>query len=118
VDLLVIMETEASPTERYVTVSLLLWPRQFPVDIIVKRPDELQHALENGDFFSVLEGYDVVFRSVFMNHYRQYLGYALWYYNGFNFPVLQCVWPDRYARFPWDNEFPEAIRWRQPVLWD
>jgi predicted nucleotidyltransferase len=51
VDLLVIMETEASPTERYVTVSLLLWPRQFPVDIIVKRPDEIRRAFETGDFF-------------------------------------------------------------------
>jgi predicted nucleotidyltransferase len=51
VDLLVIMETEAPPVERSVTVSLLLWPRPFPVDIIVKRPDEIKRAIEKGDFF-------------------------------------------------------------------
>jgi predicted nucleotidyltransferase len=51
VDLLVIMETAASPTERYLAVSRLLWPRPFPVDIIVKRPDEIELALRQGDFF-------------------------------------------------------------------
>ena len=51
VDLLVVMETTASPVERYLAVSRLLRPRPFPVDILVKRPDEIQSALEAGDFF-------------------------------------------------------------------
>jgi len=51
VDLLVVMETTASPVERYLTVSRLLRPRPFPVDILVKRPDEIQSALGAGDFF-------------------------------------------------------------------
>jgi predicted nucleotidyltransferase len=51
VDLLVVMETSASPTERYLTVSRLLRPRPFPVDILVKTPDELSAALASGDFF-------------------------------------------------------------------
>lgn len=50
VDLLVVMETTAPPPERYLTVSRLLRPRPFPVDILVKRPDEIRHALETGDF--------------------------------------------------------------------
>lgn len=37
VDLFVIMETKAKRVERYVNVSRLLHPRQFPVDIIVKK---------------------------------------------------------------------------------
>ena len=51
VDLLVVMETTASPVERYLAVSRLLRPRPFPVDILVKRPDEIQSALGTGDFF-------------------------------------------------------------------
>jgi predicted nucleotidyltransferase len=51
VDLLVIMETDLSSSQRYVAVSRLLNPRPFPVDILVKRPNELKSALEKGDFF-------------------------------------------------------------------
>jgi predicted nucleotidyltransferase len=51
VDLLVIKETNASRVERYTMVSEALWPRQFPVDIIVRTPEELRQALEAGDFF-------------------------------------------------------------------
>src|SRR5512137_327135 len=49
VDLLVIMETELSSSLRYVAVSSLLEPRPFPVDILVKRPDEVKSALEKGE---------------------------------------------------------------------
>ena len=51
VDLLVVMETSASAVERYLTVSRLLRPRPFPVDIVVKTPAEIEHALKSGDFF-------------------------------------------------------------------
>ncbi|MBN1149055.1 MAG: nucleotidyltransferase domain-containing protein [Anaerolineales bacterium] len=51
VDLLVIMETDLPPLERYLAVSRLLRPRPFPVDILVKRPDEIEQALDEGDFF-------------------------------------------------------------------
>ena len=52
VDLLVIMKTRANTKERYLAVSRVLRPRQFPVDIIVKTPGELNKALKNkGNFF-------------------------------------------------------------------
>ncbi len=51
VDLLVIMETSHRPADRYVSVSRLLRPRPFPLDILVKTPDEISQALEKGDFF-------------------------------------------------------------------
>jgi len=51
VDLLVIMETTAPHVERYLSVSRLLRPRLFPVDILVRTPDEIEHALRSGDFF-------------------------------------------------------------------
>ena len=51
VDLLVIMETDATSPERSWSVSRLLIPRPFPVDIIVKTPAEIERALAKGDFF-------------------------------------------------------------------
>ena len=51
VDLLVILETDASTTERYLAVSRLLYPRPFPVDILVRTPREIEQALKVGDFF-------------------------------------------------------------------
>ncbi len=51
VDLLVVLDTNASSTERYLVVSRLLYPRPFPVDILVRTPREIEHALRTGDFF-------------------------------------------------------------------
>lgn len=51
VDLLVVMETDATPKERSWAVSRLLIPRPFPVDILVKTPTEVQSSLASGDFF-------------------------------------------------------------------
>jgi predicted nucleotidyltransferase len=51
VDLLVIMQTGSRPADRYLAVSRLIRPRPFPLDILVKTPDEIARALETGDFF-------------------------------------------------------------------
>lgn len=52
VDLLVIMNTKAKEVDRYVAVSNLLYPRQFPVDILVKTPKEIEaEAKKRGNFF-------------------------------------------------------------------
>ncbi len=48
VDLLVIMKTRKKRAERYVAVSQVLYPRQFPVDIIVKTPKEVEEAMKGG----------------------------------------------------------------------
>jgi predicted nucleotidyltransferase len=52
VDLLVIMNTKAKEVDRYVTVSNLLYPRQFPVDILVKTPKEIEaETKKKSNFF-------------------------------------------------------------------
>jgi predicted nucleotidyltransferase len=51
VDLLVILDTDASATERYLAVSRLLYPRPFPADILVRTPAEIEKALNANDFF-------------------------------------------------------------------
>ena len=52
VDLLVVMKTRAKAIERFVTVSNVLYPREFPVDIIVKTPKEIrEEEKKKGKFF-------------------------------------------------------------------
>ncbi|HEY9528895.1 MAG TPA: nucleotidyltransferase domain-containing protein [Anaerolineales bacterium] len=48
VDLLVVIETNGRNKETYRAVSKVLHPRQFPVDIIVKTPREVDEALKGG----------------------------------------------------------------------
>jgi predicted nucleotidyltransferase len=50
VDLLIVMEANGKDT--YVAASLALYPRKFPVDIIVKTPKEVEEELKRkGNFF-------------------------------------------------------------------
>jgi predicted nucleotidyltransferase len=51
VDLLIITDIGGSATERYLTASSLLYPRPFPVDLLVKTPREVELALQAGDYF-------------------------------------------------------------------
>jgi predicted nucleotidyltransferase len=52
VDLLVIMKTKAKEIDRYVAVSNVLYPRQFPVDILVKTPKEIEaETRKKGNYF-------------------------------------------------------------------
>ncbi len=48
VDLLIILETNGNHKEKYHATSKLLYPRQFPVDIIIKTPKEVEDALKGG----------------------------------------------------------------------
>jgi hypothetical protein len=64
----------------------------------------------------LLEGYPAVLVAVDPHYYREYLGYARWVYRGSDFPVLQIVWPDRDGHFPWDDDYPAQLFWRQRVL--
>jgi hypothetical protein len=49
-------------------------------------------------------------------HYRDFLGYARWYYRGDDFETLQVVWPDKEDRLPWEKGVARWMAERQPVL--
>lgn len=52
VDLLVIMKTRKSAKSCRLAISNLLIPRPFPVDIIVKKPKEIEYALKTNSVFT------------------------------------------------------------------
>jgi hypothetical protein len=43
----------------------------------------------------------VVFRRLAPRLYREYVGFAIWFYETLDFPVFQCVWPDKAGLLPW-----------------
>ena len=72
--------------------------------------------VDGREYSDILPGYDSAFRNVDRKFYKDYLGCALWFYEGGSFPVLQCVWPDKQSKFPWDDGFNKKLTARQPVL--
>lgn len=69
-----------------------------------------------GTYDTLLEGYDCTFRRVPKEQYREFLGTAMRYYKSTDFPCLQCIWPDRAGRWPWDPEASESFRAVQPLV--
>jgi hypothetical protein len=64
----------------------------------------------------LLEGVDCTFRLVRESWYPPFLGYANWFHQGTNYPVLQLIWPDKEQHFPWDASFREDWLFAQPLL--
>lgn len=76
-----------------------------------------QHIQVNCDCPDFLEGFNVRFINVEKSYYPDYLGYANWFYNyETEYPVLQLVWPDASAAFPWDESFNTKWIRFQPLL--
>ena len=68
VDFLIVMESDERPAKRASRVSKLLRPRPFPMDILVRTPEEIQYRLQIGDYFirEVLERGKIIYeRGIF-----------------------------------------------------
>ncbi len=71
----------------------------------------------NKTYSGLLEGYEIQFLEVKKENYPDYLGYTGWYYKkSFDFPVLQMIWPDKESKWPWQNDFNEDWKFKQPLL--
>jgi hypothetical protein len=86
--------------------------------------NEAAHRLEKG--VNLLQGTQVdllanvecEFKQVANRWLRQLMGYAIWFYDGDEFPALQCVYPDLNNRLPWQEGFDLSWRGRQALLFD
>lgn len=81
--------------------------------------DEVEAGRELGEGSrsdEAFDGLECAFREFPRAAYRDHLGYAVWFYDGAEFPVLQCIWPDREGRFPWEEGCDEEVVLRQPFV--
>lgn len=94
--------------------------------IIIGLRQELAHTLLNNiaceiangkvykpnKFYSdVLDDFLCYFGDVSSSYFREYVGWNLWFYDGFDFPLIQCVYPTVSGKFTWESDFPEDARW-------
>jgi len=69
------------------------------------------------DYDEYLANYPIRFIEVDKEHYHDYLGYCGWFYdNTFDFPTYQLVWTDKERKYPWDKNFNENWKFKQPLL--
>ncbi len=70
--------------------------------------------LTQGRHHDMVGEVDCEFRPVDPKWTRHLMGWAVWYYGGAEFPVLQAVYPDRENRFPEDEGFDPVFA--QPLM--
>lgn len=71
---------------------------------------------ESVGYPNFLEGFNVRFVKVDKVRYPDYFGYAGWFYDSWDFPAMQIVWPDKQALFPWKEGFNPDWKFSQPLL--
>jgi hypothetical protein len=64
----------------------------------------------------ILNNHRATFLDVATRFYPEYLGSAIGFYDGLDFPVLQLVWPDKNDQFPWDPACDPAFIGTQAIL--
>lgn len=74
---------------------------------------------QSGQFYTdILDNFKCLMIEVSKKHYKEYVGYGLWYYKDDNFPLLQCIYPTVKGVYPWDKNWPADIVDLQPILGD
>jgi hypothetical protein len=85
--------------------------------------NNMAHDIKNGKIFTigeyhedVLDNFLCYFGEVSKSQYQDNVGWARWFYEGDNFPLIQCVYPTVKGKFPWDKDFPEEARFYCKLL--
>ena len=75
------------------------------------------HSHTSGQsYWGILDDFRCHFLTVPQEEFPEYLGWALWYYKDEPLNALQCVWPDRNGKFPWNEGASTALGTRQPII--
>ena len=124
-----ILEEKGSPPWTFSIGFYNTW--QFPELIVVGFKREVAHPVLNivaemlkggrpvdldKPSDDLLEGYSCRFVEVPKRHYRDYVGFARWFYQGDGFPLYQLVWPSKAGYFPWEEQASKEFRAWQPLL--
>jgi len=106
-----VFDTSGQP--EIITVSLPPETAHFALN----RAAELSRGginLTNGRHRDFIGEVECEFRPVDPKWVKHLMGWALWYYEGDDFPVVQAVYPDRKNRFPEDEGFDKSFG--QPLM--
>lgn len=111
----------------------LYYTFRHPEILVMGLPPDVGHELINlaGDYIAkgrvfqsrertadLAQGFSCSFVPIAIEHYEQYLGYAIWFYRNLKapFPALQLVWPDKGGRLPWDPDYDQDFERLQRLL--
>lgn len=79
--------------------------------------------IKNGTTFTegeyhegVLDKFVCYFGEVPKKRFQNHVGWAIWFYEGKSFPLLQRVYSTVAGKFPWDKDFPEEVRFHCKLL--
>ena len=125
-----VQEENSSPLFAF-TVGLF-YQYLHPEILIMGLPHEVAHKLlasakniihKGGSIqpWSALEevaSFPLMALPIHLNHYREHLGYATWFYESLPepFPAIQLVWPDKAGVFPWQEGYDQRYFQLQRVL--
>ncbi|MFD0727441.1 DUF4262 domain-containing protein [Lysobacter brunescens] len=70
---------------------------------LLRQGHVIRMDVEDGNILT--GGYNVIFRSIRSDHFDDYLGTAVRYYQGRPFEAVIMFFPDRQHRFPWDEGY-------------
>jgi hypothetical protein len=126
-----VFEDEVSPKFTY-SIGIQKCTKQ-PELIITGLNRELAHSIinkynariKNGEMFlsermysDFIEGFDVTFKVVDQNKYKEYMGWACWLYRGKDFSAYQLIFPSTSGKWPWDTDAPDDYTWFIPPLYE
>jgi hypothetical protein len=66
----------------------------------------------------LIDTYLCTFKGVAPLWHDFFLAFASEFYNGADYLVRQCFWPDFDSRFPWESNFSEDLISAQPLLFN
>lgn len=79
---------------------------------LAKEGNKLTSNLESEN---ILENSKAFILEVDKQNLKDYFRYGIWFNQG-EFPAYQIVWTDRNHKYPWEDNFEEEFKYRQPLL--
>lgn len=80
---------------------------------IIKSGQIIEINKTYNDFF---ENSKTEFIKIDNRNIADYMGNAINFYRTQDFPALQLIWTDRNNNLPWDKDYEEEFKFRQPLL--
>lgn len=80
---------------------------------LIKAGQTLQTDYTYTDFF---EENKTEFIPVDGRNIADYFGTAIGFYQTADFPAMQLIWTDRDDKFPWETDYEEEFKFKQPLL--